>query len=204
MCSICSVALKMVREKLLSFFIVLGVVFSSSFSRDVYANGLRNTMYDLSFKKWQQVYTPEIPWYWLKAQAIAESGLNTNATSPVGAMGIGQFMPYTWRDMQRQLGISGSAYNAQLNIQAQAYYMRQLRGQFKAQRPEFDKHSLALASYNAGLGNILKAQKYENSLLYEPMIKHLPKVTGHHSVETRQYVERIWRNVKQLEGIYNE
>lgn len=168
----------------------------------VSANPLRNTLYDAQIYKWNSYYTPEIPWYWNKAQLIAESNLNTNATSPVGAMGLGQFMPNTWIDMRRQLGFDSnvSAYSSSYNIQAQAYYMKYLRGQFKKERPKRDKHSLALASYNAGLGNILKAQREGgNSLLYKPMIDNLYKVTGHHSKETTQYVERIWGYVSHYE-----
>lgn len=163
-------------------------------------NPLRNTLYDASIRKWSGVYTPEYPWYWNKAQLIAESGLNTNATSPVGAMGLGQFMPKTWEQMERELKFRGSAYTPSYNIQAQAYYMRNLRRIFRAPRPEYDKHSLALASYNAGQGNIIAAQKKAgNTLLWEPTSKALHLVTGHHSKETLGYVSRIWRLIKQHE-----
>jgi len=133
---------------------------------------------------------------------MAESRLDTNATSPVGAMGLGQFMPATWNEVSKQLGFpSGvSAYASSYNIQAQAYYMRNLRNNFKKERPERDRHSLALASYNAGLGNILKAQqKANNTLLWAPTAKALPMVTGSHAKETTTYVTRIWSYVEQYE-----
>jgi soluble lytic murein transglycosylase-like protein len=169
-------------------------------SLPVHANALRNTIYDVQIRKWNGVYNPSIPWTWAKAQLIAESRLNTNATSPVGAMGLGQFMPDTWSQMTKELKLGNvSAYASSYNLQAHAYYMRQLRAQFKRERPEWDRHSLALASYNAGLGNILKAQqKGGNSLLYAPMAKALPQVTGHHSKETTDYVQRIWEYVDIL------
>jgi len=167
------------------------------------ANALRNTIYDLQIAKWNAVYNPSIPWVWAKAQLVAESRLDTQATSPVGAMGLGQFMPDTWTQVSKELGfpVGTKAYASSYNIQAHAYYMNYLRGQFKKPRPEVDRHSLALASYNAGLGNILKAQaKGGNSLYYEPMAKALPLITGKHSVETTTYVKRIWEYV----GIYNK
>lgn len=156
-----------------------------------------NPLYDLSIRKWNGIYNPTIPWYWAKAQLLAESGLNPVAVSHVGAMGLGQFMPDTWTDMEQQLKFRGSAFNPYLNIQASAYYMSKLRAQFKQHRPERDRHSLALAAYNAGLGNVLKAQKLGGgSLYYTPMIKALPSVTGQkHSKETRDYVNRIWSYV---------
>ena len=172
-------------------------------STPVEANALRNTIYDAQIQKWNSFYTPSLPWYWNKAQLVAESNLNPNATSPVGAMGLGQFMPATWNEVSEQLGFpSGvSAYASSYNIQAHAYYMRNLRSQFKRERPEWDRHSLALASYNAGLGNVLKAQeKGGNSLLYKPMAEALPLVTGHHSKETLTYVDRIWSYVSYYEN----
>ena len=172
-------------------------------SPNVSANALRNTIYDAQIAKWNAVYNPSIPWVWAKAQLVAESRLDTQATSPVGAMGLGQFMPDTWTQVSKELGFpaNATAYASSYNIQAHAYYMRQLRNQFKKPRPEVDRHSLALASYNAGLGNILKAQaKGGNSLLYEPMAKALPLVTGMHSIETTTYVKRIWDYV----GVYNK
>lgn len=174
------------------------------FSPTIGANSLKVLTYDASIRKWSSVYTPEYPWYWNKAQLIAESNLQPNAKSHVGAMGLGQFMPKTWEQMQRELNITASAYSAPHNIQASAYYMRQLRSNFKKPRPEYDKHSLALASYNAGLGNVLKAQQEcGNSLLYKPMIDCLPRITGHYSVETTNYVQRIWRIIKDYENNYN-
>lgn len=163
-------------------------------------NPFKNKLYDASYKKWTLIYTPEIPWYWHKAQGIAESGLNPNAVSPVGAAGIGQFMPDTWSDMEARLNFKGSVYTPSLNIQAQIFYMSTLMGQFKKDRPLYDRYSLALASYNAGLGNILKAQMLGGGgLMYQPMIKALPKVTGkQHSTETRTYVSRIWEYIGVL------
>lgn len=162
---------------------------------------LKDTMYDVSIRKWSSVYTPEYPWCWNKAQIRAESAFRVDAVSPVGAKGLGQFMPATWKQMVRELGMeSGSdAFNPALNIQATTYYMAKLRANFKAPRPEWDKHSLAMASYNAGLGNILKAQAYTGSLMYTPMVDNLHRVTGHHHIETKNYVTRIWGYVAEYE-----
>lgn len=176
--------------------LTLGVALSSA------ANPLRNAIYDVQIRKWNSFYTPSLPWYWNKAQLVAESNLNPNAVSPVGAMGLGQFMPGTWKDVSRELKFGeASAFAPALSIQAHAYYMLKLRSQFKRERPEWDRHSLALASYNAGLGNVLKAQqKCGNSLLYKPMASCLHKVTGDYHKETLTYVDRIWSYVSYYEN----
>jgi len=168
-------------------------------------NKAKEMLYDVSIRKWNSFYTPSQPWWWNKAQIKAESGFNPNASSPVGAKGLSQFMPDTWTDVSKVLKINpNGVYSPLLNIQAQAYYMSTLRNQFKKPRPEWDRHSLALASYNAGLGNILSAQvKGGNSLLYSPMAKSLPLVTGkEHSKETTDYVIRIWSYIDDYDKLY--
>lgn len=157
--------------------------------------------YDNSFRRWSAYYLPEIPWYWLKAQCWQESRLDTNAVSPVGAQGVCQFMPPTWKDMEDRLGFRDSPFIPDLNIQAAAYYMKQLRSTWnRRERTSPQVHSLALASYNAGTGNILKAQRLSgNKRLWCEINPFLPEVTGHNSEETINYVEIIWKYIKRIE-----
>jgi len=160
--------------------------------------------YDVYFKVETVRYLPEKDWRWLKAQCYQESLLDPLAVSHVGAMGICQFMPYTWRDVRKRLGYNARAspFNAAANIKAAAFYMRQLRRGWSSKRLEWHRHNLALASYNAGFGNILKAQKRCNGALeYPAIIKCLPDVTGDHSNETIQYVERIQRWYRSMQSL---
>jgi len=103
-------------------------------------------------------------------------------------------MPGTWRDISRQLGYDNvTRFMAGPAIQAGAYYMGQLRAIWSAPRPEADRQSLALASYNAGAGNVLKAQELAGGARgYAAIIKRLPRVTGDYASETIAYVTRIW------------
>lgn len=158
-----------------------------------------HSKYDWQIKKASRHYLPAVPWQLYKAQLIQESSLNTNAISPVGAEGIAQFMPGTWSDVSRELGLAGSPTDAELAIPAGAYYMAKLRNIWKWPRPEEDRHNLALACYNAGCGNILKAQKLcGNPSRYEPIMECLPQVTGKHAPETLGYAPRIQRIYKRL------
>lgn len=104
-------------------------------------------------------------------------------------------MPATWTEMQRRLGWSGiSARAAAPAIEAGAVYMEGLCRGWSSPRPQIDRLQLAQASYNAGFGNLLKAQKACGGVaLYEDIKTCLPKITGHHSEETLTYVERISR-----------
>jgi membrane-bound lytic murein transglycosylase F len=55
-----------------------------------------------------------------------------------------------------------------------------------------DRFKLSAASYNAGIGNLLKAQNHcNNARLYDDVIPCLPRVTGRHSKETIGYVQNI-------------
>lgn len=186
------------REALLFLMVLLFLVFAQD------ANAFSDK-YDNSFRKWTAYYTPEVPWYWLKAQCWQESRLKPDAVSPVGAQGVCQFMPPTWKDMQNKLNFQGDPFVPDLNIQAAASYMDQLRGVWnRRQRNNVQVHSLAMASYNAGTGNILKAQKASgNKRLWCEIQPHLVEVTGRHSKETTHYVEVIWKYVKQLKEYHS-
>lgn len=142
-------------------------------------------------KRWWPDYPDARAW---KAQLWQESRLQPNAVSPVGAAGIAQFMPGTWADVVRQMKLprGASPHEAALAIEAGAYYMAVLRRQWSSPRAEHERHRLAQASYNAGLGNILKAQKRcGGAALWDDIATCLPAVTGKHSRETISYVRLI-------------
>lgn len=108
-------------------------------------------------------------------------------------------MPPTWRDVEEQLNIRGNAFDAELNIKFAAYYMHRLRRNWTSERSEWNRHSLAMASYNAGFGNLLEAQKQCGMpKKYYDILSCLPCVTGHHSQETFGYVEKTWDSYKTL------
>lgn len=136
-------------------------------------------------------------WKYWKAQLYQESLLDPLAKSSSGAMGLAQFMPKTWEDITRQLGWSGiSATQAGPAIEAGAFYMVKLRRQWARSRVVLERHKLAEASYNAGLGSILRAQNLcSGAVLWNDILSCLPQVTGVNSTQTITYVQRIeqWR-----------
>jgi len=156
--------------------------------------------YDTAFKAAVAQLWPDLPeWQWLKAQAIQESALHPDAVSPVGAAGLLQFMPGTWADVQRRLGWRNiDPRSPQHAIIAGAFYMRQLRQAWSARRPVLEKHRLAQASYNAGMGNILAAQKLCSGHLWSEIAPCLQAVTGtQNAKQTTDYVRLIarWRSM---------
>lgn len=166
--------------------------------------GRYTTKYDKEFQKWTKHYLPFWDWRWLKAQCYQESLLKPDAVSPVGAQGLCQFMPGTWREISPRVGLSGvSPFVPEANIRAAAYYNSTLWNQWSSPRPDGDRRKLVFACYNAGIGNILKAQRLcSGALLYDDIIECLPDVTGHHSKETITYNIRIEQWYQELRWLH--
>ncbi len=142
--------------------------------------------YDRHFRKYSKRYFgPLFDWHWFKAQAIAESGLNENARSPAGAVGIMQILPSTYADIEVRNPHYMELESPRWNIAAGIFYDRALYKKF-TDSPEQDKMYLALASYNAGYGRLLRAKKKikDDTLVWDNAKPHLPR-------ETRGYVHRI-------------
>lgn len=173
------------------------------FSAPAYSSGLSfSAAYDLYFQAYGESLLPQYDWRWLKAQCAAESGpgLDPTAVSPAGAAGVCQFMPGTWRDAEKGLRMIGvSRFNPRANIRAAAWLMNRYDNIWISGRPPLERLKLTQASYNAGPGNILKAQKLASgALLWFQISPFLVHVTGHHSRETIGYVQRIARYYDQI------
>lgn len=143
---------------------------------------------------------PDLPdWKWLKSQYWQESRLDPTAVSGVGAEGIAQMMPGTWIDVIRAMNwpLTVSRRDAALAIEGGAYYQFKQRAAWGTSgRTAIDRNDLGLAAYNAGLGNVLKAQMAcADARLWAQISPCLAGVTGQYAGETLDYVVKIhhWR-----------
>lgn len=98
----------------------------------------------------------------LKAVAQAESGMDSNATSWCGAMGIMQLMPTT----AQSYGVT-DPYDARQSITGGAKLLSWLLDDYNG------NVSLALAGYNAGCGSV---QKYGGVPPYDETINYIHKI----------------------------
>jgi membrane-bound lytic murein transglycosylase MltF len=187
------------------FILILSIVFlnTTAHSED-FRRYNKVTQYDGHFSKYtKRNFGPAFNWRHFKAQAIAESRLKENASSHVGAVGLMQIMPPTYKEItNRHRYIKGSSNDPQWNIAAGISYNRSIWNIFKADRPFQDRLDFTFGAYNAGKGNILKAQKLAkrsgiNPNVWSSVEQTLPQVTGRHSKETLNYVTII-KTIKQI------
>jgi len=99
--------------------------------------------YDREIRSATKGYWGYFP-YWKawKAQLYQESLLDPLAVSPVGAAGLAQFMPATWAEVSKKLGIEGvNPRDAKHAIHAGAYYMSTLNRGWSSPRPALETYS---------------------------------------------------------------
>ena len=183
--------------------IIFLIVNSTAYGED-FRRYNKVTHYDNYFSKYsKRNFGPAFNWRHFKAQAIAESRLKKNAKSHVGAIGLMQIMPMTYEEIiKRHRYIKGSRFSPQWNIAAGITYNRSIWNLFKAERPFQDRLDFTFGAYNAGKGNIIKAQKRakrsgRNPNLWGSIEQILPEITGRHSQETLDYVTKI-KSIKQI------
>ncbi len=143
--------------------------------------------FDRHFKKYSKRYFgPHFEWRWFKSQGIAESNLNEDATSPVGALGVMQIMPETFKEIRQKNPAFLSVDNPRWNIAAGIYYDRLLYRKWRNPLPSEERLFLAFSSYNAGYGRVLKAIKLlkKENYSWVEVKKKLPP-------ETQGYVSKI-------------
>jgi len=118
--------------------------------------------------------------------AEVESSFNPKARSPVGAVGLYQFMPTTAESLGLALKPKDEREDPARSAEAAAVYLRRLHGRF-------DSWPLALAAYNAGEGRVNKLLRRHKATDFEGIREHLPS-------ETRMYVPKLDAVLRIREG----
>jgi len=106
------------------------------------------------------------------AQVHQESRWRFKAKSPVGAQGLGQIMPTTadWlaKSFPSTLG-DVDPYNPSWSLMALVTYDRWLANRIKG-RDACERHAMVLASYNGGLGWLIRDRKLASAKGADPLV----------------------------------
>jgi membrane-bound lytic murein transglycosylase F len=161
---------------------------------------LRNaSRYDETFRRYTKRYFgPGFDWRRFKAQGMAESGLDPEATSYVGARGIMQLMPATYKAITSKRPDFGAINDPEWNIAAGIMHDRYLWKLWSKSISEPERPAFMFGSYNAGEGTIKRARAAAKGAVgSDEQWAHIeqvaPKVPRWRYRETLGYVRKIDR-----------
>ncbi len=161
--------------------------------------------YDDTFRKAaKRSFGAAFDWRLFKAQGMAESNLDPLARSGVGARGLMQLMPSTYREIASENADLGMIDNPALNIEVGIAYDRRLWLRWENDSIADDRRQFMFASYNAGRGTLLSAQRRARDRRLDPrqwrsIEQVAPSVPRWRHAETLDYVRKIERNLSRLD-----
>lgn len=161
--------------------------------------------YDNTFRKAaKRSFGPAFDWRFFKAQGMAESNLDPLARSRVGARGLMQLMPSTYREIASENADLDLIDNPELNIEAGIAYDRRLWLRWENDSIAEDRLQFMFASYNAGRATLLSAQRRArqrqlDARQWRNIEKIAPSVPRWRHIETLDYVRKINVNVTRLD-----
>ncbi len=126
----------------------------------------------------------------------AESHYNKDVSSPVGARGLMQIMPYTGEKVAQLLGEADykdeMLFDADTNVRWGTSYLSRLNKKFQNQLP------LVAASYNAGPHRVNSWLSSFGNRDMDEFIEHVP------FVETRNYMKKVSKNYAVYKSLYSD
>lgn len=145
------------------------------------------------FQKYSNQY--QFPWMLIAAEAYQESGLNQNAKSAVGAIGVMQVMPATAASSPVNIP---DVTNVDHNIHAGVRLLKFIRDDYFKKDPmdPLNKTLMTLAAYNAGPARIKQCRQLAADMGFDPNIwfKNVEyAVAKKVGAETVGYVSNIYK-----------
>ncbi|MCR5146664.1 MAG: lytic transglycosylase domain-containing protein [Clostridia bacterium] len=144
--------------------------------------------------KYAQIY--EIDPQWIYAIIKVESNFNPNVTSGSGAKGLMQLMDNTAIDLAKELGLekfeTNMLYDPETNIMLGVKYFDKLLTKYN------ENYYLAIAAYNAGIGNV---DNWLNKGIISTDGSNIENIPYK---ETNMYVRKIVNAHKVYEQLYEQ
>lgn len=162
--------------------------------------------YDDTFRKYsKRFFGVGFDWHYFKAQGLAESGLDPQARSPVGARGVMQLMPGTYAIIKKARSEQfGNIEDPEWNIAAGILYNRDLWHVWSDNPDDQERLRFMFGSYNAGPGTIRRATRVAktrqlNDKTWRSVEEVAPAVQRWRYKETLPYVKKIEGNYRTIE-----
>ncbi len=143
------------------------------------------------FKKYSDQY--QMDFLLLAAQGYQESGLNQNAKSQVGAIGVMQVMPATGKELN-----VGDIHDVENKIHAGVKYMRFMIDRYYKDEPmdRLNKGRFTFASHNAGPARVRQLRKEAEKRGLDPNVwfANVEQIASERiGRETVTYVSNIYK-----------
>lgn len=164
------------------------------------------SQYDPIFRKYSKRYfSVAFDWRYFKAQAMAESDLDPRARSRVGARGLMQLMPSTYKAIATNRREFASIDDPEWNIAAGILHDRDTWRMWEKSVPADARHPFMFGTYNAGEGPITRAAAAARAKKLDhaqwPSIEQVaPEIPRWRYRETLGYVRKIGTNYELLKN----
>jgi membrane-bound lytic murein transglycosylase F len=163
--------------------------------------------FDEAFRKYSKRYFgPGHDWREFKAQGLTESNLKPGARSHVGARGVMQLMPSTFREVaSKNPDIQRRIDDPEWNIAAGISYDHRLWCQWEQDSVALHRREFMFASYNAGRGTLLAAMQAARAEQldhrdWSSIERVAPQIRRWRYRETLEYVRRIDRHLGAMDA----
>jgi soluble lytic murein transglycosylase len=184
------------KTKVLIIFAILLFIFVILFGILKIQNYILKKIYKIEYSEYIYKYSEEnnIDSLLITAIIKVESNFNRNIKSSSGALGLMQLMESTAAEQANEVGeeivVTESLYNPEINIKIGTTYFAKLMKKYD------NNYLLALAAYNAGIGNV-------DSWIKDGIIKEDGSdIENIPYKETNNYVRKIVRDYKIYQKLY--
>jgi soluble lytic murein transglycosylase len=175
--------------------IIIIVSVSLGYAYDRIITAIEKRSHPIRYEEFVERYSREynVPQYIIFSVIKAESSFNSNAVSHAGAVGLMQITPDTFDWLTnyrlRENLAQGLLYDPETNIKYGTFFLSYLYR-------EFGSWDISFAAYNAGMNRVKNNWMHNPEIIKDNEIVYIP------IEETRNYVQRVNRNIEVYRRLY--